>query len=102
MRHVIAILLMLSCPALARDDGRFADVDPVVREWFRSQRVPGGSHAGTSCCTEADGVYAEEDIRAGQFWFRYQTREGRSVDWTLAGPDQLITTPNKHGRAVVW
>lgn len=102
VRSIALLLLVMSHLALARDDGRFAQVDPATREWFRSQKVPGGPQRGMSCCDIADGVHAEEQVRNGEYWFRYETREGVKVDWQRAGPDQLITEPNTFGFPVVW
>jgi hypothetical protein len=44
--------------------GQYKDVPKDVQEWFRNQRNPKN---GAHCCTEADGVYAEEDIRNDRF-----------------------------------
>lgn len=86
--------------------GQYAQVDPAVRQWFRQQTVPGGPHKGFSCCSEADGTYAEEDIRAdpdgsSHYWVRFEAY-GRPVDWMKVPDEAVITEPNRHGRAVVW
>ena len=101
MIHVILALLLLTAPALARDGGRWAQSDPATREWFRSQKVPAGPHAGTSCCSEADGVYAEEDIEDGQYVVTFEAH-GRQVKRMRVPEDRVIREPNRHGRAVVW
>ena len=62
---MIRLLLagLLTCaPALAHDNGQYENVSPEVRAWFRAQKSP---KTGALCCNEADGLYAEEDIRDG-------------------------------------
>jgi hypothetical protein len=60
----IALLVLAASPAIARDNGRYAQVDPKIRQWFRNQLSP---KTGGNCCNEADGVYAEEDIRGEHY-----------------------------------
>src|SRR6478672_4788536 len=60
MTRTMLALLVLCVPALARDNGQYNSVSPEVREWFRAQKSP---KTGSLCCNEADGTYAEEDIR---------------------------------------
>ena len=104
IRLAIAIYIVLAITvtlAMARDDGRWAQIDPATREWFRSQKVPGGPHVGTSCCSEADGVYAEEDIENGQYVVTFEAH-GRQIKRMRVPDDRVIREPNRHGRAVVW
>jgi hypothetical protein len=63
-------LLVLCDPALARDNGQYNSVAPEVRQWFRAQKSP---KTGGLCCNEADGTYAEEDIRTGVYWTRFDS-----------------------------
>lgn len=81
--------------------GQYAQVDPATREWFRSQRVPGGERVGQSCCSEADGTTAEEDIRGDHYWIRFQAR-GIDSGWMQVPDEVVIHEPNRHGAPVVW
>ena len=86
--------------------GQYDNVSPFVRDWFARQQVPGGPQRGMSCCSVADGTYAEEDIRKGadgtdHYWTRYKTPAGDS-DWQEVPDEALIQAPNPNGAAVVW
>ena len=94
MIQLVVALLMLCVPTLARDNGQYTNVAPEVREWFRSQKSP---KTGGLCCNEADGIYAEEDIREGQYWARWSEHDSQSVP-----QDVVIRDPNRHGAPVVW
>ncbi len=48
MRTILALLVFLTVPALARDDGRYAN--SPLKGWFESLRSQKGY-----CCAEADG-----------------------------------------------
>ncbi len=65
MIRTLLVLFVLCAPALARDNGQYNTVSPGIREWFRAQKSP---KTGGLCCNEADGTYAEEDIRNGVYW----------------------------------
>lgn len=87
--------------------GQYAQVDPRLRQWFRDQKVPGTQ---SSCCSESDGVYAEEDIRDGHYWTRFVARQyndGAPVteiqsEWMQVPDEAVIHDPNRHGAPVVW
>lgn len=106
---VIGIVVFFSLPAHPREhySGQYAQVDPAIRQWFRDQKIPGTQ---SPCCSEADGVYAEEDIRDGHYWTRFvakQYNDGAPVVELLSGwmqvPDEaVIHNPNRHGSPVVW
>ena len=104
---VILTLMITSAPA--RDYGQYADLDPKQKQWFRDQKIPGGTK-GETCCSEADGTFAEEDIRDGQYWTRYRPKiwvhgtsvEGELTAWEPVPPNALLDTPNHNGLAVVW
>src|SRR5258708_39771303 len=51
--------------------GQYAQYSPEERRWFRNQTSPA---TGGNCCNEADGVYAEEDIRQGHYWTNFHFR----------------------------
>ena len=99
---VIAVLslLMFMASGQARElhPGQYKDVPPKVQQWFRSQKIPGTTD---SCCNEADGTYAEEEIRGAQYWTRFVTSGGVRVDWMPVPPDRVIN-PNINGSPVVW
>jgi len=58
------VLVVLSLPAFARDNGQYQNVSPDIRQWFRDQKSP---KTGMICCSEADGNEAQEDIRDGHY-----------------------------------
>ena len=92
----IALLVLVASPAIARDNGRYAQVDPKIRQWFRNQLSP---KTGGNCCNEADGVYAEEDIRGEHYWTRFPQSNG---EWMQVPEDVVIKDPNRNGAPVVW
>ena len=61
---------------------------------------------GAHCCNEADGVYAEEDIRNDRYWVRFDACDlavgCRKVDWMPVPPDAVIYDPDRNGAPVVW
>jgi hypothetical protein len=94
MIRLLLAVMVICAPALARDNGQYENVSPDVRAWFRSQKSP---KTGALCCSEADGLYAEEDIREGHYWTRWGGREWQPV------PDEVVIQhPNPHGAPVVW
>jgi hypothetical protein len=85
--------------------GQWAQVDPAERKWFNSQVVPSGSYKGSSCCSSADGAYAEEEIRGEHYWTRFTyVYAGAEYDsgWREVPDNVVIHDPNRHGRTVVW
>jgi hypothetical protein len=76
MTRTMLALLVLCVPALARDNGQYNSVAPEVRQWFRAQKSP---KTGGLCCNEADGTYAEEDIRNGVYWTRFESTNLRPL-----------------------
>jgi len=110
---LLAFALFLAEPAPARTlyPGQWAQVDPEIRRWFNNQIVPAGPAKGASCCSEADGVYAEEDLRNGHYWTRFQWKKWDSdstqyapadSEWMEVPDDTVIHDPNRHGAPVVW
>lgn len=93
---ITLLVLVVASPVIARDNGQFAQVDQNVRQWFRSQVSP---KTGIYCCSEADGVYAEEDIREGHYWTRFPQSNG---EWMQVPDDVVIKDPNRNGAPVVW
>jgi hypothetical protein len=89
----LALFLMLFCgPALARDDGRYAN--SPLKEWF--DRLASGKGL---CCSFADG-YVVEDPDWKSSDGHYQVRIEN--EWVDVPDDAVITEPNKFGRTMVW
>jgi hypothetical protein len=95
-QYSLRALLVLCVPALARDNGQYNSVAPEVRQWFRAQKSP---KTGGLCCNEADGTYAEEDIRNGVYWTRFESTKG---EWIPVPADVVIKDPNRNGAPVAW
>ena len=102
MRILLAALaaMVVFCSLSARElfPGQYAQVDEQTRNWFRNQRVPGSTML---CCNEADGTYAEEDIRDGHYWTRFKIGY-HQVEWMQVPDEVVIHEPNRNGSAVVW
>lgn len=64
------------------------------KEWYGKQKSP---QNGNLCCSQADGVDAQEDIRKGQYWTQWQDFPWMPVPWEV-----VIRGPNPTGHAVVW
>ncbi len=81
-------------PSLARDDGRYAKMDPGMHAWF--DRLASGKGL---CCSFADGFSIADvdwDTKDGRFRVRV---DGQWIDV----PDTaVVTEPNRFGPAVVW
>jgi len=96
MTRILLALLVLCAPALARNNGQYDNVSPEIRQWFRSQKSP---QTGDFCCNEADGIYAEEDIRNGVYWTRFEQTKG---EWVPVPSEVVIRGPNRNGAPVAW
>ena len=96
--RTLLALLVLCAPALARElyPGQYSNVPAEVRQWFRSQKSP---KTGGLCCNEADGTYAEEDLRNGVYWTRFEFTKG---EWIPVPADVVIKDPNRNGAPVAW
>jgi hypothetical protein len=81
-------VLAIGTPALAHDDGQFANVSPSVRAWFKSVK----SQHGVPCCDIADGHRTDYDMRKDQYWVPI------NGNWMPV----LDTVGNPVGDAVVW
>lgn len=92
----LAIIFATSARGAEHYPGQYAQVDPEMRRWFRNQMSP---KTGGSCCSEADGTYAEEDIRGDHYWTRFPASNGV---WVQVPEDVVINAPNRNGAAVVW
>ena len=57
-RTALTVMVLALCaPAVARDDGQWADQPAEIREWFQGLRQP--DHPRLSCCGEADAFEAD-------------------------------------------
>ncbi len=93
---VSAVLTWAVPHVFARDNGQYAQADPAIGKWFRDQKNP---VTGVHCCSEADGEYAEEDIRDGRYWTRWPRGDGK---WHEVPKAAVINDPNRNGAPVVW
>ena len=98
------LALLLGSPhAREQYPGQYSVQPKEVQEWFRSQRNPNN---GVYCCDEADGVYAEEDIRHDRYWVRFDACNLATgcakTGWIAVPPDAVIYDPNRNGAPVVW
>ncbi len=93
---VFAVLTWAVPHVFARDNGQYAQTDPAIGKWFRDQKNP---VTGVHCCSEADGEYAEEDIRDGRYWTRWPRGDGK---WHEVPDAAVINDPNRNGAPVVW
>jgi hypothetical protein len=99
--YIVALIL----PALAQKPD-YSHVPPEIRQWFRDQKEP---KTGNSCCNEADGGQAQEEIRNGRYWASWcivgNSKAGtceRSSGWIEVPEDVVIHGPNMAGHPVVW
>ena len=89
---VLCASAFVPTPALARDDGRFANSQ--LKPWF--DKLASGKGL---CCSFADGFKVEDvdwDVEKG----RYRVR--LNGEWVVVPDAALVTEPNKFGPAVVW
>jgi hypothetical protein len=82
----------------------YAQIDPALQQWFKSQRNPS---TNVPCCDTSDGAYAEEDIRDGHYWARFTAHNiGTGADvasgWMQVPDDAVIKNANRNGAPVVW
>ena len=75
MRYV-ALLLLLSSTALARDNGQWGNSPVYLREWFQSLMQPDNPYM--SCCGEADAFEADNFEVEGDHYIAIIT-DGRGV-----------------------
>lgn len=97
MIRAIAITVALIC-VREQYAGQYDGVDPKKREWFRSQKIPGTTQ---SCCNEADGADAEEDIINGKYWTRWRIGNNLTA-WQPVPDAAVIEHGNRWGTPVVW
>lgn len=93
MRLLIVLMFLVTTPALARDDGRYAN--SPLREWFNGLSSEGGG----SCCSNADGLSLKDvdwDIKEGHYRVRIESI------WYDVPDKNVVKGPNRLGPAVVW
>jgi len=98
MRRRLQVLLLaltatLTSGALAFDDGRYENMPPDIRNWFRNVLAPNG----LPCCDISDGHRTDYDVRNGAYWVPI---EG---EW-MEVPDRAVIhgARNPVGQGVVW
>jgi hypothetical protein len=102
--------------------GQYAQVPPEIQEWFRTQKIPGTESFPASCCSQADGVQGEQDVRNGQYWTRFviqyhdfdctQANDGacldkgiktEQIDWVPVPANVVIhNSKNPYLNPVIW
>lgn len=92
VRAALAMLLLVG-PALARDNGQYAQSRPDMREWFKAQR----NQVGEVCCDDADGhPVADWGRDGGHYWVEY---DGHRYDVPASAE---VRGGNPYGTAIVW
>ena len=86
------LALPLSTPALAHDNGRFGNVPPDVRTWFKAVKSPNG----IPCCEIADGDPTDHDMRENQYWASI------NGEWMVVPAETVVDNEDPTGQAVVW
>jgi hypothetical protein len=91
----VILLLFVAAYAHARDpDGKYAQANPKLHEWFK-----GLSSAKGPCCADADGALVQDadwESKDGHYRVRI---EG---SWVDVPDDAVIKEPNRDGRTIVW
>jgi hypothetical protein len=97
MIALVALLVLLAPPPLyGRDFGQYAQVDPGVREWFRSRT----DRRGINCCDTSDGARLDDPEWECSDADTCQVRlDGR---WTKVPTEAILTGRSAVGYAVVW
>jgi hypothetical protein len=57
MLRIVILFMLVSLPALARDNGQWGNQPAYLREWFQKLMQPDNPHM--SCCGEADAFEAD-------------------------------------------
>jgi hypothetical protein len=95
MIALLLLILLADGPAAARDDGRYAQVDRSIRDWFRGLT----NQRGVNCCDTIDGIRLEDPD-----W--ELTGDGYRVRldgvWLDVPAIAVITKPNRVGYVIVW
>jgi hypothetical protein len=90
---VVAVLAMVLGTDGARGrelyPGQYAQVDPQIREWFRTRKSP----SGKLCCSEADGTGVEEQIEGNHYKIRFAMPHGADMPGATPSNDGRKITP---------
>jgi hypothetical protein len=66
MLRIVTVLMLISLPAVARDNGQWDDHPAYLRQWFQKLMQPDNPHM--SCCGEADAFEADSfEVRGEQY-----------------------------------
>jgi hypothetical protein len=66
MLRIVSVLMLMSLPAAARDNGQWDDQPAYLRQWFQKLMQPDNPHM--SCCGEADAFEADSfEVRGEQY-----------------------------------
>jgi hypothetical protein len=86
---LLAASLLSASVVAARDNGQFAQ--SPLKKWFDSLQSKKGF-----CCSDADGVATNYEIREGSYWAPLDGVMTRVPD------EAVITEPNLKGEAMKW
>ena len=66
MLRIVIVFMLLSLPAVARDNGQWGNQPAYLREWFQKLMQP--DNPNTSCCGEADAFEADSfEVRGDEY-----------------------------------
>jgi hypothetical protein len=66
MIRIVVALMLVSLPAVARDNGQWGDQPAYLREWFQKLMQPDNPYM--SCCGEADAFEADSfEVRGEEY-----------------------------------
>lgn len=94
--RILILLLLLVGAALARDDGRYSNVDPVIKNWIEGLR----DNRGYGCCSTADGIRLDDPE-----WTCTDAEHCRvKLDgaWHDVPESALLKESNRLGYPIVW
>jgi hypothetical protein len=97
MRLIFALLLAMTIPSMARDNGEWTNAPSNVRDWAKRVRSP----QGVNCCDVSDGHKTDYEIRGNAYFI--PNPENPEAPWLRIPPEAVITEyGNPVGEAVVW
>ena len=100
MRRFLLAVILIASPAFAIDNGQYNNVDPKVRQWFDSVKVP---NSNRSCCSIADGHRTDWEIRPDGFYVPVPWQPKGREYWVLVPPEAIVRNAgNPTGDAVIW
>jgi len=93
MLRIVILFMLVSLPALARDNGQWGNQPAYLREWFQKLMQPDNPHM--SCCGEADAFEADSFEVSGDEYVAIITN-GKGVRGLVARVASAIapTGPN--------